>query len=948
MAFLRRVPKTYFERLGSGISEISFVFPNRRAGVFFRKYLSEEIDAPLFSPQILTIEQLLEQLSSLQQVDQTELLFRLFEVYRQVHLLPHGEDESFDNFVFWGRMMLSDFNDVDMSMANVEKLFANLSDVKDIEILFAGDSVEQRDLYKQFVESFSADSGKYHKRFMHVWRSMHGIYAGLRESLARDGLAYEGMLCRDVVEKMMQQQIVDAEKKYVFVGFNALSGVESELMRQLKEMGIAEFCWDYESAFLSDKDNRASLFMEDNLLRFGNNMPKAEKKDTLPDITLVEVPSETGEAGVVSSVLKQIAKAGVADWTDTGIVLPDEHLLSAVRGAVPQEVDSLNITMGQALKETPVMSLLQHLSELQVLSKKMQGAETMFYYKPVLALLAHPYVSCKLSEAEKAVRIDMQKQNMTYVSKSMFAGSELLSKIFVAYEDAKQCVVGLREVLQGLVLADDEQAAEKNEYLYQTVLQVNKLGRLLDKYDTAVPNVKTLFAILTALVSGVRVPFEGEPLSGLQIMGVLESRSMSFKNLIITDVNEDTLPGKSQQQTYIPYDLRRAYGLPTEERQDAVFAYNFYRLIAGAEHVWLIENTTANDLRSGEPSRYVYQLEEQYHVPIKRQNVGMLPAIGTQVQPIVEKDERVLAELRAALFVQDDNVGGRGLSPSALNTYVECPMKFYLSYVKHLRENDKITEETGADQFGTVLHNTMEELYKPFEGGKEVQKHDLEQMCEQVSRGKIVNDVYRRVFLKGAKTELEGKDMLVIHVLKQYVLHVLNYDKRLAPFRYAASEVECRARVDVENVGTVLIKGYLDRVDIVNDYCRVVDYKTGKMKSTLDKIENLFVAGPSADHVRQTLIYCLMLTENRLDSKFDYKDCTDVVPHIYYVKQNGNQLDLQIGLTKETMSGYSSVKINFKKALEGVITEIFDTKVPFLCKKNDNCKYCPFLSICGF
>ncbi|MBR1808525.1 MAG: PD-(D/E)XK nuclease family protein [Paludibacteraceae bacterium] len=956
MSFLSHVANTYYSRFGNRISELTFVFPNRRAGVFFRSCLCAEIESPVFAPRILTVEQLFEQFSSLQAVDPTELLFRLYEVYREVHLLPNNEDESFDNFVFWGRMMLSDFNDVDMHLADAGRLFANLRDIKDIELLFADGGEEQRELYRQFVASFSAvDAGKYHNRFMHIWRSMFAIYTALRDNLRRDGMAYEGMLCRDVVETLQNRQaegvLSAAERMYVFVGFNALSGVERSLMSLLQQAGMAEFCWDYFSPFLSDAGNRASLFMADNLRMFPNSIQADDARSArFPELTLVEVPSSTGEASVVGSILSRIAAEEPSpDWTETGIVLPDEHLLSAVRLSVPPEVDSLNITMGQALSETPVMSLLQHLSELQLLSKPVSQAETLFYYKPVLALLAHPYVACLLSEEDKSLRLSMQKANMTYVSQEFFETSgAVLKKIFVRYSDAQQTVDGLHDILRSLVTVDEGCSSEKNEYLYQTMLQVRKVGRLLQAYPDIVLNVKTLYSLLLALVSGVRVPFEGEPLSGLQIMGVLESRSMSFRNLIITDVNEDTFPGSNRQQTYIPYDLRRAYGLPTQERQDAVFAYNFYRLVSGSERVWLLQNTTANDMRSGEPSRYVYQLENQYGILARRIGVPMLPSVNRSNLPTVSKDDWVIRELKETLCPADDNIHGKGLSPSALNTYVECPLKFYLTYIKHLRESDKIQEQPGANQFGDVLHRTMQDLYSPFSGGKQVVKSDIESMRNRVLNTSLVGDNYRSVFLKTSSAPFEGKDMLVIHVLKQYALHVLDYDLSLAPFRYLASELECRARVDVPAVGSVYLHGLLDRVDIVDGCCRVVDYKTGESKSKLDCIENLFLAGPDADHVRQTLIYCLLLTgKTAKGGKLDYPDNADIVPHIYYVRQSGSQIDLQIGLSKEPMSGYASVRGEFNEALQQVLAEIFNQDVPFFGKPHKNCEYCPFLSICG-
>ena len=964
MSFLKQIASTYFLKYSEELSSLCFVFPNRRAGLFFRKYLAQEASKPLLAPKILTIEQLFEELSALRKADQTELIFRLYETYRDVYLLPANRDESFDNFLFWGKMMLSDFNDVDMHMVDAKRLYNNLRDIKDIEDRFSHLDNEQRESLQRFAKGFGGDiKNKYRENFLNLWSAMLPVYEHFREDLRRDGLAYEGMLSREVVSSRSLQADPQV-KRYVFVGFNALSKVERELMKQLRDAGIADFCWDYSHRFLQDKNNRASMFMSENLNMFPNSIDTGEASGKLPQLTLVQVPSSIGQATLLSGILQDIC-AGlqaesraekniqVEDMTGVGVVLPDERLLSAVRECIPACVGNINITMGQQLAETPIQSLLQQLSQLQ-LTVKCSSDNVYFYHKAVLALLSHPYIVSKASAEAEAIKQQMLKSNMTYVSQALFESAilsdardgnyNIIQHIFTYHDKAENVPSWLKKLLRMLVDEQDSEADEKNEYLYQALLQVNKVERLLRLHPDIKLEVKTMFALMEGLIGSVRVPFEGEPLAGMQIMGMLESRGMDFSHLIMTDVNDETLPGNNFQQTYIPYDLRVAYGLPTPERQDAIFAYNFYRLITGADRVWLLENTTSGDMRSGEPSRYVKQLEYQYSVPIRKVSATgeLSPAAGQSIS--IQKTDSILQQLLLRLCPDTDK---GGISASALNTYVQCPVRFYLQYIKGFKQEDQITEEIQANVEGTIVHNTLQELYCTYEGNDEITAADIDNLINKVESTSLVEQQYRKEHLKSRNIPLEGIDYLNMHIIKQYVLHVLLYDKALTPFCYVASEKRCSAFVDVDDKHKVRLYGIIDRIDIKNGQLRIIDYKTGAEHLSTYNIalgEIFQEKAQKSDHVRQLLFYCKLY--DSLPERIEY---ASMLPAIYYVSHSHNSDDFlkQISF-RNTQADYEAMKGDFEEALRVVLGEILDKDIPFTARPdNKKCAYCPFKAICG-
>ncbi len=948
-SFLQNIAQKLWEVEHENVGKCIFVFPNQRAGKFFRDYLLQTIrkDANhpkvIFAPKIMTVNQLFTEMTTVKTADNIDLLFRLYQVYQK----HHHTAETFDDFVFWGRMMLSDFNEVDQHLVDAKALFSNLRDLKKIEATFATD--DETASINAFIEHMSGDEqNKYKQKFLTIWDSLYDIYNEFRNELQHSGIAYTGMLQRNVVEGLAndeqesQVQLKQAlgNKRCVFIGFNALTKVERRLMKILRDASMALFFWDYQAPWLRDTNNRASKFHKINLQNFS---PAFELDNDYythdgveESIHLLRIPSFVGQAQEVRRLLLGLSQTDGLDWRRVGVILPDENMLLPIKNALPGCVDRVNITMGQPLHQTPIYAYLVHLSELVI-----GGTEDItFYYKPLLTLLNHPYVQSLAGNEAKMLQQKVIESNTIHLPLTELTDT-LQSVIFIGLTP-QEVLEKIHQALQIFFTLESLSDIDR-EYIYQTTLIVNRLSDIIAKYPTIAMQPKTLFSLLIQLLDGQSVPFEGEPLQGLQIMGVLESRSMSFDTVIITDVNEEKLPGKVQPNTYIPYDLRLYYKMPTSELQDAIFAYNFYRLISHAKTVYLLQNTLSNDTTSGDASRFVYQLQYQYHLNLNIRDVSVQD-ISTENNepPVIAKTPEVLQRI-------ENRLCQRGVSPSSLNVYVKCPLHFYWETICGIRESKEVNEEIEANQLGTVLHNVMEGFYGKPQRSQQITEQLVDEWIKVVNIKDIDHDMIAKHYLWvlyedlskdpqiTQKYTLTGKDMLAVNAIRKYVLQVLEHDRELAKkdFFYELSEEPVSAYLPISNGKKVKLHGKIDRVDVIDGITRIVDYKTGSIKK-IKESELAFEADPEGkyDYLRQTLLYALMYTETFK------KDCSSI---IYYTRNKPDKMEV------EQFASFKAEEGVFLPSLRAVLDEIFDASTPFLPNPDIDgaCKYCPFTTICG-
>ncbi len=1005
--FLRTVAEHYARQAkecseGSGLPEslplshYLFCFPNRRCGLFFAKYLREAFGGPCFVPSITTINELFGLFSQRQVPDRTSLLFRLYDLYRKFSKRP--DKEEFDQFVFWGDMLLSDFDDVDKYLVDADALFRNVKDLKDIDAEFAGFDPEIVKIIQSFWRNYKPvellDDDEKREAFGQTWSILLDLYHAFREDLASHNLAYEGMLEREVINQLYDPEQVQDDilplnniKKVVFVGLTAISKAERKLMFKLKMHSLAEFCWDYADSNLQSNENTrttsAAYFTTQNLNDFPNAIsdeelasglvPESERK-----YQLYAIPSAVGQTQMASYLLHQWKEEIKLDPLKTAVVLPDEKLLLPMLYAIPNDMGKFNVTMGYCLKDTPIASFIELLASLHETLREKDSSSASFYYRPVLAVLEHNFVRMLAGAEAKEIVKSITDHNLYQVPVSALQHSEFLNKLFQPVHNAKETIQYLLDVLAYLLnqaqqeielnaqkteepsLFDDDSLPKftvtDHEFLFHYNRTLEKLSEELNR-QTFTFTPRTLFLLIQKLVAGVSVPFSGEPLQGIQVMGVLETRGMDFDNVIILSMNEGIFPAKPVSNTFVPMSLRNAFEMPTQRHRDAVFAYHFYRLISRAHRVSMVYDSRTEGMQTGEESRYVKQLRYLMgHSDLQPITVRNDISITNSQQVQVKKTPEIMEILRQYMAPQ----GRRHLSASALNDYITCPLRFYLSYVESLREEDEVTEGVDNRHFGDILHHALCHLYEKAEG-KRVDADLLRQYIEH-PEGEITRQIQRGFQEVMDIQKLEGYNLLVSRILVKYAVETLKHDMKQCPFLYIKGEYETKFIYPVNEGFQVRMKCIYDRLErtMTGEEClRIIDYKTGNSshggKLKFKDIPELFSNG-ARHEAFQVMLYSLML---------DYASETDlkklqldhipqrVMPNLYFVRDFQPDSEcctqLTIGPAKDQVqiTDFSPYREEMRSELNAQLTEIFDPSVPFTqCEDLRLCTHCKFKSIC--
>lgn len=955
--FLYQVASLFYEKWEAEVSRLAFVFPNRRTGLFFQKYLSEVADTPLFSPTILTINDLFIQLSGKQSADRISMLFILYDIY----IRQSGSTETFDEFLYWGEMLLNDFDDIDKYMANARMLFSNVTDLREIENDFDFLSDEQIAAIRSFWSSFypRGDTPN-QQQFLAVWQVLYDLYEEFRATLTAEGKGYEGMIFREVVESMERGESPDLPyEQIVFVGLNALSVSEERFLAQLQKREIADFYWDYVSDKVTDPDNKASYFVSRNLKSFPSSMKLPPEEKVKTEIEVIGIPSGIGQAKHVYTLLSDWCKEAEMSSEEalrTAVILPDEHLLIPVLNAIPEQIRRINVTMGYPLAGTPVASLIEYILALQK-NVRYIDRNPLFYFRDVLPVLNHRYILSTSPEIISSLVKEITENNKIYISHTELEKTPLLEILFTpvtgveAFSDYLIKVLEeLNKVMSALSDEEEEDAPQRTndleqEFIFHYFTTVNRMKEVM-KDARIEMKIDTFFRLLKRVTDTITIPFHGEPLSGLQIMGVLETRALDFDRLIILSMNEGIFPQRKAANSFIPYNLRRGFGLPTYEHQDSVWAYHFYRLIERASHVSLLYDTRSNGLQTGEVSRFVHQLHYHYEVPM-RDKLVVYNVSSSKTPPLaVPKREDIMRRLDAYR-----KGGSKAISASAINTYLDCPLKFYFSVVEGIREEEEVSETIESDVFGSILHKVMEELYKPFQG-KMVTVDLLKAIRKDTAllTGAIARAFASEFFKTEVVRSLTGQNYLIGEMIRKYVEKILERDGKLTPFVYIESERKINGLISLSDHSEIRLKGFIDRVDEVLDAIRIIDYKSGSGTTTFSSIESLFNKEEKdrAKAVMQVFMYCWMyahFTENKGKT---------IQPGIYYVRSLfSDPFDpsvyhrIERGKSEkvEDFSGYAQA---FEEGLRGCLDEIFNPEIPFTQTPTGKaCSYCPFKGICG-
>lgn len=949
--FLEHVAAALIEKFGNNLNNVTVVFPGKRASLFLNQALTQLSTQPVWAPHYRTISEMFVDCSSYALMDRVEAVCRLYNSYVKFVSDP----QPLDQFWGWGEILLTDFDDVDKHLVDARQLFSNIRDIKELD---GADYLtpEQEQALKSFFRDFSIENNSLLKeRFLELWNVMFDIYSDFRSQMQALGLMYEGALQRDVAERIIASRFsvdsdvnadvlhLDSDHCYVFVGFNVLNDVEQTLFDELQRRHQALFFWDYDvdyKAAPNGKEHEAGYFVLQNIQRYGNALPDEcfMNLRTPKVVTIAAASSENIQARYIPKWLKEnltrpeLAPEGERfTESQTAVVLCNELLLQPVIHSLPSEVGEVNVTMGYPLSGTSTYSFVQAFVSLH--SEGYDDAHHSYNRAQLRAVESHPFARLLADEWRSDAK----------------SGIELLMFL-------NQLLTALASRLQGNVL--------ETEAIFKTYTTLNRLIDLMSG-ETPLLNVgkQMLSRLLRSVLQQQTIPFHGEPAVGLQVMGVLETRALDFRHVLMLSVGEGYLPKNVTDSSFIPYHLRDAFGLTTLRHKIAVYAYYFYRLLQRAERITYVYNESNSGIRQNEISRFLRQLEAETNMNIIHLQLN---ADNRPVQPmpiVVEKSE----EIMQSLIARYDNTGltdgkHRFLSPSALNRYTTCPLQFYYRYICNLKVDPDPSDGLDAVLFGNVFHRAAELLYKELTNdGPSIRQQDIDTMLAegQLRIDAIVSQAFKEEFFQGRKEVYDGILTIARQVVITYLNQLLRYDRQLTPIHILGLEYEVTRDIQIK-VGDrdLLIRtgGIIDRLDEVNEpeaeggrVIRVVDYKTGGRPTSVVDIDRLFSDTDQQEHYYfQTILYASIIS--KLHNK-------PVQPNLFFVHKSGGSnyspalklskkriIDVKQPLAEENIT----LSEQFEERLMSLVKELFDTSIPFRqCGNVDHCRYCDYRLLCN-
>ena len=955
-SFLKLVAADLYKHTEGNLAHTAVVFPNKRAGLFFNEYLAQESESPIWSPAYVSISELFRSLSPWEVGDPVKLVCELYKIFRR----ETQSTETLDDFYFWGEMLISDFDDADKNKVDTDKLFSNLQDLRNIMDDYTFIDDEQEEAIRQFFQNFSIERRTALKeRFISLWDVLGNIYKGFRESLASQNIAYEGMMYRHVIEHLNVDKL--PYEKYVFVGFNVLNKVEHTLFTQLKDAGKAVFYWDYDEFYM--KENRQAVtheageFIRRNLRDFPSPLSGELFKNLSKPKEVHYIASST-ENAQARYLPQWIRNNLTTPEKETAVVLCNEALLQPVLHSLPAEIKHVNITMGFPLSQTPVYSFLIALLELHTHGFNFKSGR--YTFQSVVTLLKHPYTRQLTGQAELLEK-ELTRNNRFYPLPGELGKDEFLTRLFTPLSGNLNLCIRLSETLQqvaGIYQANTSGTEDTDafnqlyrESLFKAYTTINRFRTLIEEDELTVQS-ETFRRLLVKVLSATNIPFHGEPAIGMQVMGVLETRNLDFRHLVLLSVNEGQLPKSGGDSSFIPYNLRKAFGMTTIEHKIAVYAYYFYRLLQRAERITLMYNTSSDGLNRGEWSRFMLQFLIEWPHPITRQflEAGQSPQ-GTS--PItVEKTPDVMRRMQS-LFDVRANPKAK-FSPSALNYYLDCPLKFYYRYVAGLSAPDEVSAEIDSATFGSIFHYAAEHIYKDLTThGKVINKEALETLLRnEVKLQDYVDTAFKKLFFnvpQNEKPEYNGIQLINSAVIARYLKQLLQNDLRYAPFTFIASEMEVDEPIDIQTPKGVIksrIGGIIDRMDSKDGTLRIVDYKTGGDADTPPHVESLFIPDKKrSNYVFQTFLYAAIMCRKQPTMK--------IAPALLYIHRAATETYspvIQMGeprKPKEAVEDFSKYEKEYRERLQGLLEEIFNPEKSFTQTEIiEKCTYCDFKALC--
>ncbi len=962
--FLEYVAEDIIGKYGTDLSRIAVVFPNKRAALFLNEHLARIAGQPVWSPAYITISDLFRQHTDLKPADPIKLICDIHKSFTKCT----GIDETLDHFYGWGQLLLADFDDIDKNMADADSIFCNLKDIHELDDISYLDD-EQKEMLKRFFANFSDDiESELKKRFLSLWSHFGDIYHDYNRRLTEQGIGYEGAIYRKVASEETLHLKYD---KYLFVGFNLIQKVERVLFSRLMKEGKAKFYWDFDEYYMPTARAQQSVSVPNNtasfaayLTDFPNELDNTDRNIYAnmrrpKRIRFISSPTENAQARFASNWLLENDryKAG----RKTAVVMCDESILLPIMHSLPPEADKVNITSGFPLAMTPVASLVMLLFDLYTLGLRKKG--TAFNPHYLKKLMAHPYARHLQEVHLKGVHLSQvhQKEEQQTIGDN----SGCMGMAGMPYPPTSAALLQHIATLvkQVGIATKQEGDALTQESVFRMFTILNRLAALADSGDLVVDNT-TLRRLVSQLVGAASIPFHGEPVVGVQIMGVLETRNIDFDNVLLLSCNEGNMPKGVNDSSFIPYSIRKAHGLTTIDNKVAIYSYYFHRLLQRAGDITIAYNNSTDNGHTGEMSRFMLQLLvesgqkiDHYSLTAKNQPTPLMPKA-------IEKDEAAIDKLEEM----------SKLSPSAINTYIRCKLAFYYQYIAHIKEPDSDPETIDNRMFGNIFHRAAYLIYKDItDHSPVIEKAHIQ---AYLSNRKLLASVVDRAFEEEECKTNNGLQIINREVIIEYITKLLKIDQQLCPFSILAMEEEAKVYTQlsftipsggalkggalVSSAPTkqydLTIGGIIDRLDAVTDKqtgkrrIRVVDYKTGnKPSSAIKSIEEVFdpknIASKHSNYFLQAILYSLIVSRSK-----EWNAANDAVsPALLFIKQAAtNDYDPTLCIDKHPISDVTVYEEEFLTKLKETVADMYSPDAAFTpTDDRKKCELCPYRMLCG-
>jgi CRISPR/Cas system-associated exonuclease Cas4 (RecB family) len=959
--FLEKTADYLYKSYGEKISDLCIVLPNRRGGLFIQKYIGKRIGKTIWSPAIFSIEDFLVNISGLRICDTVQVLFELYEIHKA---LEGQNAQPFDEFTGWAQQLLNDFNEIDSYLVNAQDLFAFLNEAKALSIW----NLDNKPLTD------------FEKQYLHFFNSLYTYHEQLGIRLISSSLAYPGLLFRRTADQISEIRGKIPWGKIIFTGFNAMTKAEEVIIDSLVSIGKAEMLWDTDAYYMEDEKQEAGFFLRMWKRKWKSQPFNWIEKDfaaSVAKINIIGVPLYVGQAKLCGELLSDQLLTDPSS-ENTAVVMMDEQTLPLLLNSLPPEIKELNITMGLQLRQTPVFDLLDtifrmHENTGRFDKTRMQDKE-MFYYRDILKVLLHPYIAQMagtllkgnvfileelILEVRTGSHVFLSKEELIQSGAGIFSGSlGFLEPVFDSWNRPLKTIECLRKIIASLrdgFIAGKEEGKESRsiqieiEFLYAFSKIIYRLSTLIEKYD-AIRDIRMLHSLFNQIAGLTSLPFYGEPLRGVQIMGMLETRTLDFDNLILLSVNEDLIPSGKTTQSFIPFDIRRHFHLPTYHHKNSIYAYHFYRLIQRAKQVYILYNTESDELGGGEKSRFIKQILQElpkYNpaISIKEEILVTSPLKASSFPDLwVPKTKEVLEMLLKKAET--------GFSPTSLNHYIQCSLKFYLQDLLGLQEDKEMEETIDSQILGLAIHETLQKLYKPYQGVV-LTEEAIDKMMTVYQA--TLDDSFKKKF-KGSDLAY-GRNLLLVKVASILVRKFLGKEKELiAGYRSEGKSIIVTflekfqsGGIEIEigdKILDVKLKGFVDRIDKIGEEWKIIDYKSGSVSSSSMKFEEWdeLKEDPDLAKVVQLYTYAWLFRKERNEK------AVKIIAGIVSLRKlnEGFQQVLSVSSSEKNDSHISEEDLTgFEKILKEILKEIYDFSIPFMQTEDEKrCENCDFVSLC--